>query len=362
MITKEKIWHLKQVKAERQISLHRMAGQDVMKWSAWKTTPPQYNPRAVGLLEHDPQPKGAGKMQRKLNKVRLESRPRKRQRPMPKEDDDPIIVAYSDEEEEVDPIIIVAGLEGDEQKDQEKEHIREEESPQSPPEEEKGSLPYAYTPRSPPYPPPEDEDWDTESMPELVDIDEDQDTVTVPADQNADKDFFQDSERQAAVKQKYEEEIKQAPSNPQANSENPLMNPQANSENPLMNPQANSENPLMNPQANSENPLMKLGEMIPKATPVYEGFWKNSDVDILSRLDTASEELKSKRRSKTQKETPEKPTPHGQDKIDEIDVEDPHPNRPESPSLLMKTRDNLEDTMSNIPVEPVTPQTGPHPR
>ena len=104
---------------------------------------------------------------------------------------------------------------------------------------------------------------------------------------------------------------------------------------------------------------MKLGDMITQATPVYEGFWKNSDEDILSRLDVASEELKSKRRSKTQKETPEKPTPHRQDKIDEIDVEDPHPNRPESPSLLTKTRDNLEDTMSNIPMEPVTPQTGP---
>ena len=129
---------------------------------------------------------------------------------MPKEDEDPIIVAYSDEEE-VDPVIIVAGLEGDEQKDQEDEHTREEESPQSPPEEERGSLPYAYTPRSPPYPPPEDEDWDTENMPELVDINEDQDTVVVPANQNADKDFFQDSERQAAVKQKYDGEIKTGP-------------------------------------------------------------------------------------------------------------------------------------------------------
>ena len=48
-------------------------------------------------------------------------------------------------------------------------------------------------------------------MPELVDINEDQDTVIVPANQNADKDFFQDSERQSAVKQKYEGEIKQAP-------------------------------------------------------------------------------------------------------------------------------------------------------
>ena len=108
---------------------------------------------------------------------------------------------------------------------------------------------------------------------------------------------------------------------------------------------------------------MKLGDMIPKATPVYEGFWKNSDSDILSRLDVASEELKSKRRSKTQKETPEESSPHGQDEIDEIDVEDPHPDRPESPSLLMSTqndlKDNLEDAISHIPVEPVTPQTGP---
>ena len=296
-------------------------------------TPPQYNPRVEGLLEQeDPQPRGAGKMQRKLNRVRFESRPRKRQRPMP---EDPIIVAYSDEDEGDDPLIIVAGLEGDdEQKDQEVEHTREEEPPQSPPEEEKGSLPYAYTPRSPPYPPPEDEDWDTEGMPKLVDIDEDQDTVTVvPANQNADKDFFKDSERQSEVKQKYDSEIKQAPWTPQCTDNH-------------------SDN-------HSDNPLMKLGDLIPKATPVYEGFWKNSDVDILSRLDAASEELKAKRRN-NQKETPEESTPEEQNKID---IEDPHPHRPVSPSIQMSTRDdlrdNLEDTMSNVPMEPVTPQTGP---
>ena len=298
-----------------------------MKWSTWKTTLPQYNPRAEGLLEQDdPQLRGAGKMQRKLNKVRFESRPRKRQRPMTKGDEDPIIVAYTDEEEEIAPII-VAGLEGDdEQKDQEEEHTREEDPPQSPPEEEKGSLPYAYTPKSPPYPPPEDEDWETKSMPELVDIDEDQDTViVVPTDQNADKDFFKDSERQATVKQKYDSEIKQAP---------------------------------WTPQTDPDNPLTKIGDMIPKATPVYEGFWKNSDLDILSRLDAASEELKAKR--KTQKETPEESSPSGQNEIDE---EDPHLDRPESLSLQTSTqddlRDNLEDTMSKVPMEPVTPQTGP---
>ena len=96
-------------------------------------------------------------------------------------------------------------------------------------------------------------------MPELVDIEEDQDIVTVvPADQNADKDFFKDSARQSEVKQKYDNEIKQAPWTPQNDSDN-----------------------------HSDNPLTKLGDLIPKATPVYEGFWKNSDVDILSRLDAA---------------------------------------------------------------------------
>ena len=160
-----------------------------------------------------------------------------------------------------------------------------------PPEEERGSLPYAYTPKSPPYPPPEEDDWETESMPELVDIDEDQDTViVVPADQNADKDFFEDSERQSAVKQKYDSEIKQAP---------------------------------WTPQTDSDNPLTKIGDMIPKTTPVYEGFWRNSDLDILARLDAASEELKAKR--KTQKETTKESSPNGQNEIDQIDVEDPHP-------------------------------------
>ena len=243
---------------------------------------------------------------------------------MPKEDEDPIIVTYSDEDK-ADPIIIVAGLEGDEQKDQEEEHTKEEEPPQSPPEEEKGNMPYAYTPKSPPYPPPEDDDWETEGMPELVDIDEDQDTVTVPADQDADKDFFQDVERQSTVQQKYEGEIKQAP---------------------------------WNAQADSEHPLVKLGDIIPKATPVYEGFWKNSDADILLSLDAASEELKNKRRN-AQKETPEESSPSGWDELGE---EDPHLDKLESPSLLTSTwndlGDKLKDAMSCVPVEPVTPPTG----
>ena len=78
-------------------------------------------------------------------------------------------------------------------------------------------------------------------------------------------------------------------------------------------------------------------------------FWKNSDVDILSRLDVASEELKAKRRN-NQKETPEESTPEEQNKID---MEDPHSDWPESSSIQTSTRDdlrdNLKDTMSNVP-------------
>ena len=110
------------------------------------------------------------------------------------------------EDKETDPTIVVSSDE-DRQKNQEEEHTREEEPPQSPPEEEKGNLPYSYTPRLPPYPPPEDNDWETKSLPGLVTPDEDLDTVInqarkspeVPADQDADKDFFHDSERQLAV-------------------------------------------------------------------------------------------------------------------------------------------------------------------
>ena len=104
---------------------------------------------------------------------------------------------------------------------------------------------------------------------------------------------------------------------------------------------------------------MKLGDMIHKATPVYEGFWKENDSDILSRLDVASEELKDKR-SSAQKEAPDESSPNEQDRLD---AEDAHISRPESPSLLMSTRndlrDNLKDALSNVPVEPMTPQTGP---
>ena len=53
-LLRKKIQHLRQVKAERRISLHRMAGQmSSTRRSTWKTAPPQYNPRAEGLLDQN---------------------------------------------------------------------------------------------------------------------------------------------------------------------------------------------------------------------------------------------------------------------------------------------------------------------
>ena len=79
----------------------------------------------------------------------------------------------------------------------------------------------------------------------------------------------------------------------------------------------------------------------------------------MSRLDAASEKLKEKRHS-AQKEAPDESSPNEQDGLN---AEDPHPNKPESPSLLTSTqndlRDNLKDALSSVPVEPMTPQTGP---
>ena len=101
--------------------------------------------------------------------------------------------------------------------------------------------------------------------------------------------------------------------------------------------------------------------MVNKATPVYDGFWKDNDSDILSRLDAVSEKLKEKRGS-AQEEAHDESSPNEQDGLD---VEDPHPSNPESPSsqLLKSTqndlRDNLKDAISSVPVEPMTPQTGP---
>ena len=112
------------------------------------------------------------------------------------------------------------------------------------------------------------------------------------------------------------------------------------------------------PPVDSDNPLSKLEEMVSKATPIYDGFWKDNDMTILSRLDAAAEKLKAKR-SNTREEVHDVPPTEEQERSD---TEDPHPSDLES-ALMDSDRqdlqDNLENVISRVPVEPMTPQTGP---
>ena len=88
----------------------------------------------------------------------------------------------------------------------------------------------------------------------------------VPADDNADQDSFQDKDRQKTLAQGLEKELHKAPWKKQP----------------------------------ATGPLDDLKKMTKTVKPIYEGFWYNSDLDILARLDQASKELKERRSAKLQ--------------------------------------------------------------
>ena len=121
-----------------------------------------------------------------------------------------------------DPVILASS--GDET-DTADEFQLDKWSPQSPPEHEKGEPPLPYTPMSPVYAPPDDSSEES-SVPYLetprdlmtpeVDKLEKSDNVhnmEVPADVNADKDFFKDTDRQKTVRQQLSKELGEAPWN-----------------------------------------------------------------------------------------------------------------------------------------------------
>ena len=84
-------------------------------------------------------------------------------------------------------------------------------------------------------------------------------------------------------------------------------------------------------------------------------------MEILSRLNAAARKLKE-RRSSTQKGSQDVTSTEEQEKSD---TEDSRPSSQgfSSGQLLETTQDdlqdNLEDIITSIPVEPITPQTGP---
>ena len=160
-------------------------------------------------------------------------------------------------------------ISSDEEKDQDKT------SPTSPPEHERGHpTVHEYQPKSLVYPPPGDssDDEDLSSMPDLVTPEEGMSPVTdhsngyethdyAPADDNAGQDSFQDKDRQRTLAQGLEKELHKAPWKKQP----------------------------------ATGPLESLKKMTKTIKPTYEGFWYNSDQDILARLDQASKKLKERR-------------------------------------------------------------------
>ena len=159
----------------------------------------------------------------------------------------------------------------DEEEDQDKA------SPTSPPDHKRGqSTVHEYQPKSPVYPPPSDssDEEDLSSMPDLVTPEEGMSPVpdhsndfsyetwgSAPADINTDQDNFQDKDRQKTLDQDLEKELHKAPWQRQL----------------------------------ALGPIDDLKKMTKTVKPIYEGFWYDSDQDILARLDQAAKRLKEKR-------------------------------------------------------------------
>ena len=87
-----------------------------------------------------------------------------------------------------------------------------------------------------------------------------------PADDNANHDSFQDKDRQKTLAQGLAKELHKAPWKKQL----------------------------------ATGPLDDLKKMTKTVKPIYEGFWYNSDQDILARLDQASKKLKKRRSAQIQ--------------------------------------------------------------
>ena len=224
-------------------------------------------------------------------------------------------------------------ISSDEEEDQDKT------SPTSPPDHERGHpTVHEYQPKSPVYPPPSDssDDEDFSSMPDLVTPEEGMSPVTdhsndsgyetcgsAPADVNANQDSFQDKDRQKTLAQGLEKELHKAPWKKQL----------------------------------ATGPIDDLKKMTKTVKPIYEGFWYNSDQDILARLDQAAKKLKERRNAQLQ------------DNQEDDNAMPATPNLEKSYSLsdepighhvLQCSKETLQDTLKEvIHSTPVEPLTGP---
>ena len=144
---------------------------------------------------------------------------------------------------------------------------------------------------------------------------------SAPADVNADQDSFQDKDRQKTLAQGLEKELHKAPWKKQL----------------------------------ATGPIDDLKKMTKTVKPIYEGFWYNSNQDILARLDQASKKLKERRSAQLQ------------DNLEDDNAVPATCNLEKSHSLgdepighhvLVCSRETLQDTLKEVihstPVEPLT--------
>ena len=314
-VTKDKLNRFTQQKTRRGISLNRTTGRQGHNGrSSWSPRPnKKYNPRALGLIS-GPCPFHFSR-QVQLNKIRKEEdeecspNPRKRAREA---------TPFTTHEAPLE-------ISSDEEEDQDKT------SPTSPPDHKRGHLTvHKYQPKSLLYPPPGDSSGneDLSSMPDLVspvtDPSSDSGNETcnyAPGDDNANRDSFQDKDRQKTLAQGLAMELHKA---------------------------------LWKKQP-AAGPIDDLKKMTKTVQPIYEGFWCDRDQDILARLDQASEKLKERRSAQPQDNQEDDnaipATPN-------IEKSHSFGDEPIGHHVLGSSKETLQDTLREVihstPVEPLT--------
>ena len=168
-VTKEKLKIFRQQRMHKSISLHQTVGRNRCdRKTFWSPRPNKpHNPRAFGLL-CDTDHQDVFSRQEKLDQARsLAQQPSPRKRPRQESlsaslDDLPLVIS-SDKE---DPDHIGVTHQANSEDNSQVDHIKgkEEESPLSPPDHEKGPQALAYEPKSPVDTPSKDSD----SMPKLM--------------------------------------------------------------------------------------------------------------------------------------------------------------------------------------------------
>ena len=143
------------------------------------------------------------------------------------------------------------------------------------------------------------------------------------ADVNANQDSFQDKDRQKTLAQGLEKELHKAPWQKQL----------------------------------ATGPIDDLKKMTKMVKPIYEGFWYNSDQDILARLDQAARKLKERRKALLQdNQIDNKAMPANSNLEKSCSL----CNEPMGHHVLQCSKETLQDNLKEvIHSTPVEPLTGP---